>query len=174
MKGISIFSIFFFLCFSCSFEPVHLEETPARDPVLGAWSMQSVHWITADTTYKIEQAQPGLFLFTDSAYSIMWTPTSEPRIPFAVLSKPTDDEILQGFRSIVFNGGSYTKTDSTLISTAIVAKVPGFEGGIQLYRYVIDSGRMELTMYDEIYPDGSKPDWSGNFQTRFFLEKLVK
>lgn len=148
------------------------QPTASIHPVQGAWSMASVHWESADQTVSIDPAQPGLFLFVGGSYSIQWTPTEAPRVPFEVLSAPTDEETLAGFRSIVFNAGSYELSDSLLTATASVAKVPGFEGGQQFYRYAIDGNRLTLTMFDETYPDGSKPEWSGGWETRFELVRV--
>jgi len=139
------------------------------NPLEGAWVMKSIHWKTKDTTYSIHEAQPGIFIFTEDSYSIGWTPTEEPRIPFQNLSKPSDEELKAGFRSIVFNAGSYTHTDSTAVATPIVAKVPGFEGGKQFYRYKIDGNVLHLTMYDETYPNGKKPGWYGRYVTEFVM-----
>lgn len=141
-------------------------------PVLGSWSMREIHWITKDTTYSIENAQPGIFIFTPTAYSVMWIPVDTPRQAFRNLSRPSDEEIKAGFQTVVFNAGSYEWTDSTLTSTAHIAKVPGFEGGKQYYRYKIDRDEMVLTMFDETYPDGSKPEWHGRYVTKFVLRRI--
>ncbi len=113
-----------------------------------------------------------MLMLTSDSYSIMWTPTEEPRTPFQILSKPTDEELKSGFGSIVFNGGTYKYSDSTITTTAKIAKVPGFEGGKQFYNYKLSNNKMELTMFDEIYPDGTRPEWYGKFQTKFVLKKV--
>lgn len=141
------------------------------NPLLGAWEVKSVTWKSESNTQKIESAQPGMFLFNENHYALMWSPKQTPRTPFVNLSKPTDQEILNGFRTIVFNAGSYHIDEQQLVATARVAKVPGFEGGQIYYRYEFRAGVLLLTMYDEIYPDGSKPDWSGKWQTQFALVK---
>lgn len=141
------------------------------NPLLGSWKMTSTHWITKDTTYSIHEAQPGIFIIDSSRYAIMWTPLDEPRTPFKNLSQPTDMEMIAGFRSVVFNGGTYDMTDSTLTTTAQIAKVPGFEGGKQFYNYSIADDQLILVMFDETYPDGSKPSWFGKYQTKFVLRR---
>lgn len=146
-------------------------ENPAPHPLLGSWEMASVHWISADTTYSVAQAQPGIFMFDSVRYSIQWTPTETKRTPWANLSEPTDEETIAGFRSVVFNAGTHSMTDSTLTTTAKIAKVPGFEGGIQYYRFKIEGDQLELTMFDETYPDGQKPKWSGKWQTKFVMHR---
>jgi hypothetical protein len=149
----------------------HAQKPTTNNPVLGSWQLQSVKWISTERTAQIEQAQPGLFMFDEGHYSLMWSPKQTPRTPFENLSKPTDEEILNGFRSIVFNAGTYQISGSKLDATAMVAKVPGFEGGQQHYTFRFENGLLKLTMYDETYPDGSKPDWSGKWQTEFTLIK---
>lgn len=134
--------------------------------------MKEIHWVLKDTTYSIAAPQPGLFILTTDSYATMWTPTREPRVPFKSLSQPTDEEKIAGFGSIVFNSGTYTKTDSTLTTTALIAKVPGFEGGVQYYRYNILEGVLELTMFDETYPDGEKPEWFGQVESKFVYQRM--
>jgi len=155
---------------SCN-KPESTAEKKPKNPLEGAWEMKSLYWITPDTTYTLDPSQPGLLLVTPKRYAIMWTPTAQARTPFVELSKPTDDELKAGFRSIVFNGGSYELNDSTLVTTASIAKVPGFEGGKQYYEYSIDNKQLTLTMYDETYPNGDKPDWFGKVKTKFIFER---
>ena len=142
---VQILSIFQVSDLLCQVTPQSLE----KSPLIGTWSVQQVHWISADTTYSIEKAQPGYFMFGSSSYSLMWTPTSKSRIPFTNLANPTNSEMQSGFQSVVFNAGDYVVNDSTLVGTARIAKVPGFEGGQQFYHFKIDDQTMRLTMYDE-------------------------
>ena len=141
-------------------------------PIVGSWSMKAIHWVTKDTTYSIPEAQPGVLIITPGRYSIMWTPTEKPRTPFENLSEPSEEELIAGFRSVVFNTGTYVYTDSTITTTAEIAKVPGFEGGIQYYRYALQGDELTFTMFDETYPDGTKPAWFGRYETKFVLERL--
>ena len=141
-------------------------------PFIGSWAMSEVHWVTKDTTYSIHQAQPGIFIFTPISYAIMWTPTESPRQAFADLANPSEDEMQKAFKSIVFNAGDFIWTDSTITTQATIAKVPGIEGGRQYYRYSLNGDVLQLTMYDETYPNGDKPAWSGKYQTVFVLKRI--
>lgn len=147
-------------------------ETLTKNPLLGSWRMLEVHWKSVDATHSIKNAQPGIFLFTPKSYSIMWTPTKEVRKSFEILSKPTDKEAISGFKSVVFNAGRYSLTQNTLETVAYIAKVPGFEGGKQFYKYSIKNNILTLEMVDETYPDGSKPEWSGTWSTEFILQRI--
>lgn len=163
-----------FLALSCANDREEKANLPSANTpsIIGSWQINAIHWITKDTTYSIEEAQPGMMIIAPERYALMWTPTEEPRTPFKNLSEPTDDELKAGFRSVVFNGGTYEFTDSILTTTAAIAKVPGFEGGKQIYRYQITGDQMELTMFDERYPDGKRPQWYGRYETKFVMERL--
>ena len=143
-----------------------------QNPLIGSWNVEEIYWKTPDTTYAIKNAQPGIFMVTETRYSMMWTPTQYSRIPFKKLAYPTDEEILTGFRSIVFNSGTYTMTDSMFHIKATIAKVPGFEGGTQSFKYKLYGDGLELNMIDETYPNGDKPDWYGHVETTFKLSKI--
>lgn len=149
----------------------HKAQTP-NNPLLGSWTMQKVTWTSKDESHPIDNAQAGIFLFTPNSYSIQWTPSPKARTPFALLSKPTDKEKIAGFTSVVFNAGSYEYTDKTVTATATIAKVPGFEGGKQFYTYSINEDTLTITMFDETYPDGTKPEWSGEWKTEFVLGRV--
>ncbi len=148
-------------------------EQKKDNALLGSWEMKQIEWISADTVYTIEKAQPGIFMVTPERYTTIWTPTEEVRKPFVTLSAPTEEEIIAGFSSIVFNAGSYTSTDSTITTEAHIAKVPGFEGGRQFYDYTLRMDTLSITMFDETYPDGSKPDWAGKWKTCFTMKRIA-
>ncbi|MEQ8907293.1 ankyrin repeat domain-containing protein [Ekhidna sp.] len=149
----------------------YIEQKRLTDnPLIGSWSLKTINYIYADTTYKVD-AHQGSLLVGESRYSIMYNPSWKARVPFENLSKPTDDEILAGFRSIVFNSGPYEIVDDVMLAIPDIAKVPGFEGGKQYYRYKIEGDGMSFRMYDETYPSGEKPEWFGKVEVEFIFNK---
>ncbi len=168
---------FLFLAFllgataGCSDGVVEQSE-PAPDPLIGVWEVTDIQWIYPDTTYRIEEPQPGFLHFSGHRYSFIWTPTRAPRVPFKVLSQPTPEEMQAGFRSIVLNAGTYEKTADEVRIRAEVAKVPGFEGGTQVFSYELNGDTLGFTMTDETYPDGTKPAWFGKMKTAFELVRI--
>jgi hypothetical protein len=153
----------------------HNHKTQTKHNLLqGSWKMQSVTWMSKGKSYPINPAQAGIFIFTENSYSIQWTPKKEPRVPFVDLSEPTDKEKITGFASVVFNAGSYEYTDNTVTTIAYIAKVPGFEGGIQYYTYKIEVDTLTITMFDESYPDGTKPEWAGKWKTQFVMSRVKR
>ncbi|TMM53359.1 lipocalin-like domain-containing protein [Maribacter algarum] len=167
-KWVLVFSLTTLILFfhSCS------SKGHTKNTLEGSWNLTEVRWVSVDTTFYLKKPQLGLFLITPERYSIIWSPTEEKRKPFYNLSNPTDEEIKSGFRSIVFNSGSYSQTDSILVTTANLAKVPGFAGGKQFYTYSLSENQLSLMMYDETYPNGEKPKWSGVWKTNFLFEKI--
>jgi len=142
------------------------------NPLQGAWQVESIAWITPDTTYRIKEAQPGILMISSTRYSFIWTPTDEPRKPFKVLAEPTAEEFKAGFTSIVFNAGRCQIKANQMINTAEIARVPGFEGGEQVFNWELNNNVLTLTMYDETYPNGEKPKWLGKLKTEFVLTRL--
>jgi len=155
----------------CS-ERVEEQGEPTPDPLPGVWQVTDIQWIYPDTTYRIAEPQPGFLHFSGHRYSFIWTPTQSPRVPFGVLSQPTPEEMQAGFRSIVLNAGTYEKTADEIHIRAEVAKVPGFEGGTQVFSYELTGDTLGFTMTDETYPDGTKPAWSGKMKTAFELVRI--
>lgn len=150
------------ICISCKSD---------KNTISGSWMMEEINYIYPDTTYKVSPANVGTFIFADYRYIIMYNPWRTERTPFKTLSKPTQNEMIHAFKTLVFNTGKYVFTDSTITTTADIAKVPGFEGGKQYYRYTIEDDVLYITMYDETYPNGDKPEWYGKLQINFVLKK---
>ncbi|MCK8481138.1 lipocalin-like domain-containing protein [Psychroserpens algicola] len=147
------------------------EVTNHSNPLEGSWKMQEIHYIYTDTTYVGKPITYGTFVFAPKRYSLLYNPWTTERKAFDTLSKPTDAEIKAAFQSIVFNSGSYIYTDSTVTTTADMAKVPGFEGGQQFYTYTIKNDMLDIMMFDETYPDGNKPEWYGKLKVLFKMKK---
>lgn len=157
----------------CACGPKRLINVAPGKPILmGNWEVQELHWVSPDKTRSIVPAQTGMFMLNETRYAIMWTPTPTSRTPFGVLASPTDEELKAGFNSIAFNAGTYELTDSVITTTAIIAKVPGFEGGKQFFRYHIDHSTLTLVMFDETYPNGTKPSWSGKLEVKLVLKRV--
>lgn len=141
------------------------------DKIKGSWKLYEIHYEYKDTTYIMKEEDHGRFIFTDENYALMYNPRMQQRKPFKDLSKPENEEIINAFKSIVFNTGSYTIEDNIISATADIAKVPGFEGGQQYYRMKLVDDTLELVMYDETYPNGKKPEWYKELKIKFRLKR---
>jgi hypothetical protein len=73
------------------------------------------------------EPQPGLFVFTETHYSMMFVASAEERLRFAGDSA-TDAELLAAYRSIVANSGRYELNGDQISYRAYVAKNPNYMG----------------------------------------------
>jgi hypothetical protein len=94
----------------------------------GAWTLTQSSLAGRDTTITNGSPQPGLVLFTERHYSLMYVEGSQPRVPFADPVRPTDAEKLTAFDTFVGHSGTYTVVDSTVQMHVIVAKHPSMMG----------------------------------------------
>lgn len=143
----------------------------ATNPLFGSWKMYEINYIYADTTYTATMEYPGRLVVANGTYSIMYNPYGSERKSAKTLSKLTEEEMVYAFKTVVFNSGAYTLSDSVFLTTADIAKVAGFEGGKQYYKIEFVEDALHLTMYDETYPDGKKPEWYGKLKILFKLRR---
>lgn len=149
-----------------------LDASKRKSYLIGSWKVQEIHYQYADTTYVMKDEDHGRFIFSKNNYALAYNPRMQTRISFNNLSKPENEEIINAFSTIVFNTGFYVLKNDTIITTADIAKVPGFEGGKQFYSIHQKGGSvLELIMHDETYPNGKKPDWYEKLKIKFILKK---
>ncbi len=137
----------------------------------GSWKVRQIAYLYPDTTYLIDAPAPGIFVVSPERYVIQYHPSKNSRPPFADFTNPTCEELKTAFQGLVFNTGSFHLTDSLFIAHPDIARVPGFEGARQVYHYQISDERLLLTLKDEQYPDGTRPEWVGKISVRFTLVK---
>ncbi|WP_020537731.1 ankyrin repeat domain-containing protein [Lewinella cohaerens] len=137
----------------------------------GSWKMEQIAYLYPDTTYLIDAPAPGIFVVSPERYVIQYHPSKNNRAPFADFTNPTCEELRAAFQGLVFNTGQFHLTDSLFIAQPNIARVPGFEGARQVYNYQISRQQLVLTLEDEQYPDGTRPDWVGKISVRFTLSK---
>jgi ankyrin repeat protein len=142
-----------------------------NNPLIGSWKIDQIQYIYKDTTVVVEKVAQGRLTVTPNRYHIIYNPWVNPRVPFKILSKPTDAEIKHAFQTLVFNTGTYTLSDTLFTTTSDIAKVPGFEGGKQYYYLEVNGDQLQLIMKDETYPNGEKPEWYQKLQILFKLTR---
>ncbi len=132
------------LCLLAGCQQVAVE---APGPLEGSWRISEIRIVSKRGEYIDSEPQPGLFIFHEEHYSMVWMPFGEPLADFAEIWKPSDEEKLTSWNSIVVNAGTYTYTESTVTTVPLVAKTPEFAGGYAVYDYrvVADTLWMEMT-----------------------------
>ncbi len=129
---------------------------PAQDVDLqGAWLVTNI----TDAEGNEIEAQPGLYLFTETHYSIMFVPGTDERAQFAG-SDPTDEESLGAYKTFIANSGRYQVAGDQLTLRAYVAKDPDYMASFpnnQAYATVHIAGgdTLHLTYTGEFFISGT-------------------
>jgi hypothetical protein len=126
----------------------------AGSPLAGSWAMAEISVVTARAENTYPDPAPGLFVFGESHYSMVWMPLTEVPPDFDEIWKPTEGEKASAFSSIIVNSGTYTYTDTTVTTTPTVAKTPEFIGGYAVYTYRVDGDTLWMDMTDAVSRDG--------------------
>ncbi len=116
-----------------------------ENPLVGAWWIVETTTISPDSTWVNSSPQPGLYVFTESHFSLMLVQGGGPRAN--ILPNGTDEERLAAFNSFIADAGTYVRTDSTIEANNLIAKVPDVMKYLLSYRYSLseDSLRLRFT-----------------------------
>jgi hypothetical protein len=97
---------------------------PAQDvDVQGGWVVAGI----TDSSGNEIGGQPGLFVFTETHYSIMFVPGTDERAQYTG-DEQTDGEMLAAYQSFIANSGRYVVEGDQLTHRAYVAKDPVYMG----------------------------------------------
>jgi hypothetical protein len=119
-------------------------QTPGKKPMEGAWKVVEVV-TTGATALNTSSPQPGLFIFGQKHYSMMWVRSDKARAPYAG-EEPTTEEKLKAFDSFVANSGTYEVSGSTIAIQPMVARSPNFmAGGSSKYEFRAEGSNLWLT-----------------------------
>jgi|SRR6185436_10329695 len=106
------------------------QSAPAN-PLVGAW--------------KVEGAQPGLYIFTRQHYSFARI-QGAPLPDYPSNDKATDADKVAVFNTMYLNTGTYTVTGNTLATRAMVAKSKFAIGGAgNQYEFTVAGNSLTLT-----------------------------
>ncbi len=101
------------------------------NPLVGAW--------------KVDSAQPGLYVFARQHYSFARV-QGEPLPEYPSNDKATDAQKVAVFNTLYLNTGTYTVTGNTLATKAVVAKSKFAIGGAgNQYEFAIAGNSLTLT-----------------------------
>jgi len=106
-------------------------QTAPGNPLVGAW--------------KVDSAQPGLYVFARQHYSFARI-QGEPLPEYPSNDKATDAQKVAVFNTLYLNTGTYTVTGNTLATKAMVAKSKFAIGGAgNQYEFAIAGNSLTLT-----------------------------
>jgi hypothetical protein len=106
-------------------------QSATSNPLVGAW--------------KVDGAQPGLYIFTRGHYSFARV-QGQPLPEYPSNDKATDADKVAVFNTLYLNTGTYTVTGNTLATKAMVAKSKFAIGGAgNQYEFAINGSALVLT-----------------------------
>lgn len=100
-----------------------LSAANADERLEGAWIVAS--WESLNGVF-IEEAQPGIYIFTSKNYAIMYVSTDEERDGYDAEAGRTDKETIAAYNSLTANAGGYKVEGNTFTTYAYVAKDPNY------------------------------------------------
>lgn len=107
-------------------------QSTATNPLIGAW--------------KVESAQPGLYIFSKQHYSFARVQGDKPLPDYPSNDKASDADKVNVFNALYLNTGTYTVTGNTLATKAMVAKSKFAIGGAgNQYEFTISGSSLTLT-----------------------------
>ena len=107
-------------------------QSAATNPLVGAW--------------KVESAQPGLYMFTKQHYSFARIQGDKPLPDYPSNDKATEADKANVFNALYLNTGTYTVTGNTLATRAMVAKSKFAIGGAgNQYEFTVSGNSLTLT-----------------------------
>jgi len=106
-------------------------QSAATNPLIGAW--------------KVDSAQPGLYVFAKQHYSFSRV-QGEPLPEYPSNDKATDAQKVAVFNTLYLNSGTYTVTGNMLATRAMMAKSKFAIGGAgNQYEFAISGNSLTLT-----------------------------
>ena len=139
----------------------------------GAWRMTNSEMLLPDGDIRVNPVHESFLLFTDGYYSMGWAGGAEPAPPSETPLRPTDDEKLARFGTLLVNSGRYHTEGNTLTIDPLFALVPEYVGGGGVFEYHVDADTLTLRWTDVTSSDGQPdPLITRGFQWRYTLIRL--
>ena len=107
----------------------------------GAWKIAEVRTIRADGQSTVVKPRESLVLFANGYYSFCWTSHQSSAQAWQI----ADSERVARFNQMLVNTGTYTVSESLLVTHAQFAQVPKFVGGTAAFRWALSNDTLVLT-----------------------------
>ena len=124
------------------------------DPLRGAWRVDSMHLISAGRDTVELKVNESLVTFGDGYYSIGYCFGSDRPAAYAERWRPSDEERLARFRTVIMNSGTYRLKGSVIDAKPLFALAPEFVDGRALFSYRFVKDVLELIWEKSIAFDG--------------------
>jgi hypothetical protein len=128
----------------------------AQESIVGSWITESWDGHEGDPA-------PGLLIFTETNYSMMFVPAGMVRERTGEVM--TEAETVEATRTLVANSGRYTRDGNSITTEAYVALNPNYmldwESNHQTYTFRFEGDRLHVTWPGDF---GDLPQLSGTFR----------
>jgi len=137
--------------------PVKAEE-PTANPFKGVWRVELSEAILPDgEVARAREVHESIVIFTDGYYTMNMAGGEEPSPHPATPLRPTDEEKLARFNTLLINGGPYDFDSENLYIHPTFALIPDYVGGEGTFRYSRQGDQLILE-WTEILSATGHPD----------------
>ena len=119
-------------------------------PLEGSWRVVEMHQAYPDGSAQPLHARESFFLFAGSDYSIAWTYGDGPSPLYTERWKPTEEERLARFGSMLVNAGTFEVDGDRMVAHPRFALAPELVGGEVRFRFSFVGDTLRLS-WDETW-----------------------
>ncbi|MBL1213903.1 MAG: hypothetical protein HND52_11155 [Ignavibacteriae bacterium] len=141
-------------------------------PIEGVWKVTQIITQTPGNHFANPNPQAGVFIFTKNYYSITWNPNDAKQEDYKNKWRPTDEEKIASYNSIISNSGKYEIKEGKLITNPVVSKTPSFIGGKAVYDFLVNEKTLTLTLKEVISYDGVYDKEIKNYKITIKLKRV--
>lgn len=170
MKSL-IYTISLFLMIGCQSSEIKTQPIEANS-IEGVWEITQIIYQTPGNQFANPTPQAGIFVFTKNYYSMTWNPNDKKHEDYKNKWRPTDNEKIESYNSIVTNSGTYEIIERSLITTPLAAKTPALIGGKATYDFLVNDSSLTLTLSEVVSHDGVYDEEVKNYRTTIKLKRV--
>lgn len=138
--------------------PARSEAAPAAsDSLTGLWELETRETLAPDGSVTSRPAWESFLLFTSEHYSMNYVGGPDSVSSYQEPFRPTEDEALARYATLVVNAGRYTAFEGRLTIQPTFALVPEFVGGSGTFEYSLSGDTLDLR-WTEIFASDGTPD----------------
>jgi hypothetical protein len=150
-------------------------QPPTPPGLEGVWEVRNYRTVTPTETEDVPETGPSVVIFTRGHYAQLWIPDTNAMRSYAEVWQPTDAEKVQRYGEFIVNAGTYTRSDSILLTRPSVSRAPELVDGSITYGFHVKADTLWLTTLDEHSRDNVQAPWAAaGIRNTLVLERVEK
>lgn len=129
----------------------------ASDSLTGVWELEVAETLAPDGSVMPRTIRESFLVFTPEHYSMNWAGGPDSVSSYEEPFRPTEEEALARYGSLLVNAGRYTASGGSLTIEPTFALVPEFVGGSGTFEYRFSGDTLGLR-WTEIFAADGTPD----------------